>query len=604
MAEALMANEFVLPSLGDNVKAGDVLRVLIKPGDTVAKEQAVLELETDKATVEVPSSIEGTVAEVKVKAGDRIDVGQVIFTITGDGGGAAAPPAKDATTDTAAEPVKAAARAVDQQDQASAGGGASGGGDTPAEPASAAGPAAGATAGAATGAGGGRIEVTIPALGDNIKGGDVLRVLVKPGDAVAADQGILELETDKATVEVPSPQAGTVKEVAVKDGDHVDVGQLVLVLEGTAAAAAAPAAAGGAAQPQTSVPEDKAQKGQPMTPLPSAAPAAAAKPAVAASARSASPGAGSGAVAPPRPNVPAAPSVRRLARELGLDIADVPGSGKGGRINEADVRAHAKNVITGKVAGPAGAPAAGGGFAFEPLPDFTQYGAVERKAMRGIRRKTAEHMVATWHTVPHVTQFEKVDITALEQLRKQFAKRVEAGGGKLTVTAIIAKVIAVAMRKFPQVNSSVDMAAEEVVYKSYVNIGIAVDTERGLLVPVIRDVDTKSITQIAGELAQLAEKARTGKLTMDEMSGGCFTITNLGGIGGTAFTPIVNHPEVAIMGMSRAAMEPVWNGTAFEPKLMLPLSLSYDHRIVDGADAMRFLRFVAEALEQPFLLAL
>ena len=237
-------------------------------------------------------------------------------------------------------------------------------------------------------------------------------------------------------------------------------------------------------------------------------------------------------------------------------------------------------------------------------PDFTQYGAVERKAMRGIRRKTAEHMVATWHTVPHVTQFEKVDITALEQLRKQFAKRVEAGGGKLTVTAIIAKVIAVAMRKFPQVNSSVDMAAEEVVYKSYVNIGIAVDTERGLLVPVIRDVDTKSITQIAGELAQLAEKARTGKLTMDEMSGGCFTITNLGGIGGTAFTPIVNHPEVAIMGMSRAAMEPVWNGTAFEPKLMLPLSLSYDHRIVDGADAMRFLRFVAEALEQPFLLAL
>jgi pyruvate dehydrogenase E2 component (dihydrolipoamide acetyltransferase) len=295
--------------------------------------------------------------------------------------------------------------------------------------------------------------------------------------------------------------------------------------------------------------------------------------------------------------------VRRLARELGLDIADVPGSGKGGRINEADVRAHAKNVITGKVASPAGASAAGG-FAFEPLPDFSVYGTVERKAMRGIRRKTAEHMVAAWHTIPHVTQCEKVDITALEQLRKQFGKRVEASGGKLTVTSIITKVIAIGMRKFPQFNSSVDFAAEEVIYKSYVNIGIAVDTERGLLVPVLRDVDTKSITQISSELAQLAEKARTGKLTMDEMSGGCITITNLGGIGGTHFTPIVNHPEVAIMGMSRSAMEPVWNGTSFEPRLMLPLSLSYDHRIIDGADAMRFLRFVAEALEQPFLLAL
>ena len=225
--------------------------------------------------------------------------------------------------------------------------------------------------------------------------------------------------------------------------------------------------------------------------------------------------------------------------------------------------------------------------------------------MRGIRRKTAEHMVAAWHTIPHVTQVEKVDITALEQLRKQFGKRVEAGGGKLTVTSIITKVIALGDAQVPAVQHVGRPARpKRSIYKSYVNIGIAVDTERGLLVPVLRDVDTKSITQIAAELAQLAEKARTGKLSMDEMSGGCFTITNLGGIGGTQFTPIVNHPEVAIMGMSRSAMEPVWNGTSFEPRLMLPLSLSYDHRIIDGADAMRFLRFVAEALEQPFLLAL
>ncbi len=577
-----MANQFTLPSLGDNVKAGDVLRVLIKPGDVVAVEQPVLELETDKATVEVPSSIAGTVAEVKVKDGDRIDVGAVVFTVSGDGAettsGSGAP---------AADVQASAAAAVDAQDE--------GLDAKTAAPASAPASAGETAPPAAPAEGGGRVEVTIPSLGDNVKGGDVLRVLVKVGDAVEKDQGILELETDKATVEVPSPQAGTVKEVAVKDGDRVDVGQLVLVLEGSGAAPApakaqpAPAATPAAPAPTTAAPAPAASPASTPASRPAAATAK---------------GAGSGAVAPPRPNVPAAPSVRRLARELGLDIADVPGSGKGGRITEADVRAHAKNVITGKVAGPAGAAPTGAGFAFEPLPDFSQYGAVERKAMRGIRRKTAEHMVASWHTIPHVTQVEKVDITALEQLRKQFGKRVEAGGGKLTVTSIITKVIAVALRKFPQFNTSVDLAAEEVVYKSYVNIGIAVDTERGLLVPVIKDADAKSITQISAELAQLAEKARAGKLTMDEMSGGCFTITNLGGIGGTSFTPIVNHPEVAIMGMSRSAMEPVWNGESFEPRLMLPLSLSYDHRIIDGADAMRFLRFVAEALEQPFVLAL
>ncbi|BCS34392.1 acetyltransferase component of pyruvate dehydrogenase complex [Luteitalea sp. TBR-22] len=559
-----MANQFTLPSLGDNVKAGDVLRVLVKAGDVVAVDQAVLELETDKATVEVPSTIAGTVAEVKVKEGDRIDVGQVIFTVSGEA--SAAPTG-------AAQVQKAAAAAVDQQDKA--------------EPVPTAPPAPAPTGGA-------RIEVTVPSLGENVKGGDVLKVLVKVGDSVSQDQGILELETDKATVEVPSPSAGTVKEVAVKDGDKVAVGQVVLVLDGAAQTASAPPATVAAVQP--TVPELRAERGLPMAPVPGHVSVATRGPAAPLP---------DGSVAPPRPNVPASPAVRRLARELGLDIADVPGSGPGGRISDADVRAHAKNVITGKVAGPAGqAGAAAAGFASEPLPDFSQFGAVERKPMRGIRRKTAEHMVASWHTIPHVTQCEKVDITALEQLRKQFAKRVEAGGGKLTVTSIITKVIAVAMRKFPQFNASVDLAKEEVVYKSYLNIGIAVDTERGLLVPVLKDVDQKSITQISAEIAQLAEKARAGKLSLEEMSGGCFTITNLGGIGGTHFTPIVNHPEVAIMGMSRSAMEPVWNGESFEPRLMLPLSLSYDHRVIDGADAMRFLRFVAEALEQPFLLAL
>jgi pyruvate dehydrogenase E2 component (dihydrolipoamide acetyltransferase) len=584
-----MANEMTLPELGEGITAGDVLRVLIKAGDAVTVDQPVLELETDKATVEVPSSVAGTVAEVRVKDGDRIDVGQVVFTVDGEGAAAQAPSAEGAQVE------RAAAAAVDAQDAAPAAAAPADGKTVPPPPTP---PTSGAPAVA-----GGRIEVKIPELGENVPGGDILHVLVKVGDTVAAEQGILELETDKATVEVPSPSAGVVKEVAVKDGDKVAVGQLVLVLEGAASTAAAPAPATGSTPvevTQAATPERQAEKGQPMAPAPASSGGRAATMAPSAALK----GAGTGAVAPPRPNVPAAPSVRRLARELGLDIADVPGTGKGGRISDTDVRAHAKNVITGKVAGPSGAASAGGGFAAEPLPDFSVYGAIERKAMRGIRRKTAERMVASWHTIPHVTQSEKVDITALEQLRKQFGKRVEVGGGKLTVTSIITKVIAVAMRKFPQFNTSVDLAAEEVIYKSYLNIGIAVDTERGLLVPVLRDVDTKSITQISAELAQLAEKARSGKLSMDEMSGGCFTITNLGGIGGTHFTPIVNHPEVAIMGMSRSAMEPVWNGTSFEPRLMLPLSLSYDHRIIDGADAMRFLRFVAEALEQPFLLAL
>jgi pyruvate dehydrogenase E2 component (dihydrolipoamide acetyltransferase) len=591
-----MANEFTLPSLGEGVKAGDVLTVLVKAGDTVAKDQAVLELETDKATVEVPSSVDGTIEEMKVAEGDTVAVGQVIFTFAaGSGDGAAAAPAApvDAAPASGADVERASTEAVNDQDEGL-------GGDAAPPPSS------GDEAIPASGdqGGGGRIEVTLPSLGEGVKSADVLSVLVKVGDAVAKDQGILELETDKATVEVPSPAAGTVAEVRVKDGDQVSTGSVVLVLEGgasQAAPAAKTAPAGKAASAATPAAAASAQPSKQAAPAASDAKAAAPLAPETRAAQVAA-GAGSGAVAPPRPNVPAAPSVRRLARELGLDIGDVKGSGPGGRISQADVMAHAKSVITQAGAAPAGG---GAGFAYEPLPDFSQYGAVERKAMRGIRRKTAEHMVASWHTIPHVTQCEKADITDLEALRKQYGPRVEKqGGGKLTVTAIAVKIVAIALRKFPHINVSVDLANEEIIHKSYVNIGLAVDTDRGLLVPVIRDADTKSISEIAAEIGVLAEKARKGKLSLDEMSGGCFTITNLGGIGGTYFTPIVNHPEVAILGMSRSAMEPVWRDGEFEPRLMLPLSLSYDHRVVDGADAMRFLRFVADALEQPFVLSL
>ena len=305
---------------------------------------------------------------------------------------------------------------------------------------------------------------------------------------------------------------------------------------------------------------------------------------------------------PELPPAPAAPSVRRTARELGVDISDVSGSGPGGRISVDDVKAHVKQQVAGsRSGGGAAAPAS------TPLPDFSRWGAVERQPMRAVRRKTAEHLSAAWASIPHVTQFDLADITGLEELRKKYAKQVETAGGNLTVTAIAVKVAAAALRVFPQFNASIDMAAGEIILKKYVNVGVAVDTDRGLLVPVIKDADHKNIVQLSVELAQLSEKARTRKIALEEMQGGCFSISNLGGIGGAYFTPIVNAPEVAILGISRARMEPVYRGPAsddFMARLMLPLSLSYDHRAIDGADGARFLRWIAEAFEQPFLLAL
>jgi len=284
-----------------------------------------------------------------------------------------------------------------------------------------------------------------------------------------------------------------------------------------------------------------------------------------------------------------------MARELGVDIDQVAGTNPAGRISVEDVKAHAKRLIETRAAG---APAV------TALPDFSRWGDIERQPMRAVRRKTAEHLTAAWTTIPHVTQFDAADITALDEFRKKYAKRVEEAGGNLTVTSIAVKVIAAAMKVFPQFNASIDMAAGEIVFKKYVHIGIAVDTDRGLLVPVVRDADRKNITQLSVEIAQLSEKARTRKIALDEMQGGCFSISNLGGMGGTNFTPIVNAPEVAILGIARGRMEPVFKDGAFIPRMMLPLALSYDHRLIDGADGIRFLRWVVDALEQPFLLAL
>ncbi len=464
------------------------------------------------------------------------------------------------------------------------------------------------------------IELKLPQLGENIESGVLSKLLVSVGDKVVKDQPVIELETDKATVEVPAFESGVVKEILVKEGDKIKVDQTILILEGEAAAKEEKGKAEerieekaqeqeatekGATEKEDAQKsggaEEQGSKGEQTA----APPVEQQKPAeqqkqveMVEAARTAK------ADAEPqrkREPVPASPSVRRRARELGVDIYEVAGSGPGGRISDEDVTKHARSLITEIKGGTAAAAPAG---LIATLPDFSKWGEVERKPMSGIRRKTAETMRNAWLTVPHVTQHDLADITELEALRKRFSKNVEAAGGKLTVTAIALKVIAAALKAFPQFNASIDMAADEIVYKKYYHIGVAVDTDRGLLVPVIRDVDKKNIRDLSVELNQLAEKARNKKISLDEMQGGTFTITNLGGIGGIGFTPIVNAPEVAILGISRASMQPVFIDGEFQPRLMLPLSLSYDHRLVDGADAARFTRWVAQALEQPFLLAL
>ena len=448
-------------------------------------------------------------------------------------------------------------------------------------------------------------EFKLPELGENIESGDLVKVLVSVGQQISKDQSILELETDKATIEVPAPVGGLVKAIHVKEGDKVKVGQLLITVDDGAAgtppkeAAKAPTPA---LKSEATAPE-KLASAPPKAPEPVAT-----GPTVQGTER----GAETAPVAAPQGTaerapaptvepealdiiIPASPSVRRQARELGIDITQVRGSGPGGRISAEDVVEHARDIIRGGGAGLSGTVS---------LPDFAKWGEIERKPMSNIRRKTAEHMAYAWASAPRVTQYDRADITGLEDLRKRFAKKAEAAGGKLTVTAIAVKVIVSALRAFPQFAASVDVRANEIIYKKYFHIGVAVDTDRGLLVPVIRDADRKNIIELASELARLAEKARNKKLTPDEMEGGVFTITNLGGIGGTNFSPIVNAPEVAILGISRSGLEPVYVDGQLVPRLMLPLSLSYDHRLIDGADAARFLRWVAEALEQPFLLPL
>ncbi|MBF0504037.1 MAG: 2-oxo acid dehydrogenase subunit E2 [Candidatus Omnitrophica bacterium] len=424
-------------------------------------------------------------------------------------------------------------------------------------------------------------EFKLPELGENISQGTVTKILIKNGDTVKKGQNVLELETDKAVLEVPSSIDGIVSEILIKSGVVIKVGQVIFKTD-SSDVPTPPAAL--ASKSQSHVPAHVLEEKKYPDVLTNAALPSA-------------PQNEAGSIAPihvpVRHDIPAAPSVRLLARELGIDIALIPGSGPGGRISPDDVKAYCKSLNATR------APSVPGALP-PPLPDFSKWGTVRREAMNNVRKKTAETLSLAWASIPHVTQFDKADITELEKLRGKISTRDK----KISVTPFLIKVVAAALKKFPQFNASVDMTTQEIIFKDYVHIAVAVDTQRGLIVPVIKNVDKMSILQISDELTAMAERARSRKTTIEELQGGTFTISNLGGIGGVFFTPIINWPQAAILGVSRGAMEPSYAEGHCSPRLMLPLSLSYDHRIIDGADGARFIRWVCEAIQQPFLLDL
>jgi pyruvate dehydrogenase E2 component (dihydrolipoamide acetyltransferase) len=555
-----MLKEFKLPELGENISTADILKVLVSPGDSVEKDQIILEIETDKATVEVPSDIKGIIKEVRVKEGDKAKVGQVILLVE-DGGNEqnvkviGTVDGNKKVEDKSKEPEvsKKNVEAINKQ---------------------------------TTSANSSLEKFILPELGENISTADVLTIKVKVGDKLEKDQIILEIETDKATVEVPSNISGIIRDVFVKAGDKIKIGQEILTVESSEMLDKQNSETVKSSLEEKDIIIVKEEiKPSEVNKTTESKIYIEEKPSV-----------------DPSKIAPAAPTVRRFAREIGVDINKVIGTGPGGRISIIDVKNYSRELNRQREA--VTNQKFSGGIIAEQLPDFSKWGQVEKKDMSNIRRKTAQHLSYAWATIPHVTQFDKADITELEKLRKMYSKHVENAGGKLTVTAVLIKVIISALKTFPQFNSSVDMENESVIYKKFYNIGVAVDTENGLLVPVIKNADKKNIIELSVELTNLAEKARNKKLSIEEMQGGTFTITNLGGIGGTYFTPIINSPEVAILGISRSSFEQVYIDGKFEPRMLLPLSLSYDHRIIDGADGIRFLKWVIDAIQQPFLMAL
>ena len=539
-------HEVKAPDVGGEV---EVIEILVSPGDEVAVEQSLLTVESDKATMDIPAPIAGVVAELKVTVGDKIKEGDLLalFNAAAAAPAVAPEPAEEPATEpaVAAEPAPA--------------------------PAAESAPAVAAETVSET------IDVTVPDIGTDGEV-DVIDVLVSVGDEIEAEAGLITLETDKATMDVPSPAAGVVESVAVKVGDKVGQGSLVITLTTKTAAPAAAAATSAAATETVNkpVPVDEPRK-------------------------------------PPVPDHPldkkqkadglayASPAVRRLANEFGVDLLQVKGTGRKQRILKEDVQEYVKYELSRPKATAASGVAQGAGglqVIAQPKVDFSKFGEIEEVALTRIQKISGPNLHRNWVTIPHVTQFDEADITELEAFRKQEnelqAKKKD--GVKITPLVFIMKAVAKALREFPVFNSSLSEDGEHLIMKKYVHIGIAVDTPNGLVVPVIRDVDTKGIYQLSEELVEISAKARDGKLKATDMQGGCFSISSLGGIGGTAFTPIVNAPEVAILGVSKSELKPKWNGREFEPRLMLPLSLSYDHRVIDGAVAARFSVYLSAVL--------
>jgi len=519
-------NQVVVPDIGD-FKEVEVIEVLVKPGDAVSKEQSLITLESDKATMEIPSPSSGVVKEVKIKIGDKVSKGSPILVLDEKGNGETAPEENLKPPPARTESPKPAAAPA-----------------------------------------GGAITVPVPDIGD-FKEVEVIEVLVKAGDAVTKEQSLITLESDKATMEIPSPAAGVIKDLKVKVGDKVSKGSPILVLDSKEAPAKAEA-------PKTAP--------APKPAAPAAAPAA----------------------VPPVPREPrdetvakphASPSVRKFARELGVDLARVQGSGPKGRILHADIQGFVKGALQGVRPPDKGGQ---GGLPFNlpawPEVDFAKFGPVETKPLSRIQKLSGPYLHRNWISIPHVTQFDEADITDLEAFRKAQTVETEKKGFKLTMLAFMIKACVTALKAFPQFNSSLDKSGENLIIKKYYHVGVAVDTPGGLVVPVVRDADRKGVFDIAHELGEISKLARDGKLKPGDMQGGTFSISSLGGIGGTAFTPIINAPEVAILGVSRSALRPVWDGKQFAPRLILPLSLSYDHRVIDGATAARFSAFLASVL--------
>jgi pyruvate dehydrogenase E2 component (dihydrolipoamide acetyltransferase) len=541
--------EVKVPDIGDFAEVS-VIEILVKPGDSVTKEQSLITVESDKASMEIPCSESGVVKEICVKLGDKVHEGSVVITLESSAQISNSPAPSGA-------PAPAPAPAQPQAAQASG------------QAVSSAAPAVSSV-----------IEVKVPDIGD-FKDVSVIELLVKPGDAVQVEQSLITIESDKASMEIPSSAAGVLKELKVKVGDKVNIGDLIAHLEG----AGAPAVPVAAPQPTAQV--------APVTTAPSTSSSVAApahQPSTPLSAKS--------VVAH------ASPSVRKFARELGVPLEEVKGSGLKGRITHEDVQSFTKAVMQGDIATQVqqkksgSSPAQGSGAALGLLPwpvvDFAKFGPIERKPMSRIKKISGANLHRNWVMIPHVTNHDDADITELEAFRVATNKENEKSGAKVTMLAFLIKACVACLKKFPEFNSSLD--GEDLVYKSYYNIGFAADTPNGLVVPVIKNADTKGVLQISAEMSELAKKARDGKLSPAEMSGATFTISSLGGIGGRYFNPIINAPEVSILGVCKSSHQPVWNGKEFAPRLMLPLSLSWDHRVIDGAAAARFNAYLGQIL--------